>query len=51
MPLPNLERLVAAGVLHAEAPAADAFAGLVADLLVACAQVAKRVQVLHTPAP
>lgn len=28
MPLPNLERLVAAGVLHAEAPAADEFAGL-----------------------
>lgn len=28
MPLPNLDRLVTAGVLHAEAPAADEFAGL-----------------------
>jgi hypothetical protein len=28
MPLPNLERLVTAGVLHAEPPAADEFAGL-----------------------
>ena len=28
MPLPNLDRLVTAGVLHAEPPAADEFAGL-----------------------
>lgn len=28
MPLPKLDRLVATGVLHAEAPAADEFAGL-----------------------
>jgi hypothetical protein len=28
MALPSLDRLVAAGVLHAEAPSADAFAGL-----------------------
>jgi len=28
MPSPNLDRLVTAGVLHAEAPAADEFAGL-----------------------
>ncbi|MEO6626872.1 MAG: hypothetical protein ABIN37_18890 [Burkholderiaceae bacterium] len=28
MPLPNLDRLVATGVLHTEPPAADEFAGL-----------------------
>lgn len=28
MPLPNLDRLVSAGVLHAEPPMADEFAGL-----------------------
>ncbi len=33
MPLPNLDRLVTAGVLHAEAPATDEFSGLLRSAL------------------